>query len=245
MKAERQNNILEILKEKKFATVEYLVTTLYSSAPTIRRDLNELRDKGYIKRSHGGAALADSENAPIHIDFRNQKHTAEKIRICQKASTLIKENSVIFIDCSTTTLHLADYIPQDKNITVVTNSFLLCARLSEKNIKTYCTGGILIPESKAFGGSKAESFTEDFCADIFFFSTHALDDNGKITDYSDIETSLRRVMMKNAKTTVFMCDSSKFSKTSAFNVTTLDKIDYIVTDVKLELKNPYKAINIY
>ena len=47
MKSERQENILEILKEKRFATVEFLAKTLYSSAPTIRRDLNEMEEKGF------------------------------------------------------------------------------------------------------------------------------------------------------------------------------------------------------
>ena len=51
MKSERQENILEILKGKRFATVEFLAKTLYSSAPTIRRDLNEMEEKGFVKRS--------------------------------------------------------------------------------------------------------------------------------------------------------------------------------------------------
>ena len=93
MKSERQENILEILKEKRFATVEFLAKTLYSSAPTIRRDLNEMEEKGFVKRSHGGAMIADTENSPIPIDFRNRKNIYEKIGICKKASQLIKENS--------------------------------------------------------------------------------------------------------------------------------------------------------
>ena len=199
MKTERQDKILEILKERKFATVSYLSEHLYSSAPTIRRDLKELFEKGFIQRSHGGAILSDNENSPIPLDFRNQKQISEKIGICNKAASLIKESSVIFIDCSTTTFHLADHIPQNKNITVVTNSYVLCSKLNEKNITTYCTGGILIPQSKAFAGKRAEMCVGDFCADIIFFSSHALDEYGRITDYSDIETNLRKTMLENAR----------------------------------------------
>lgn len=244
MKSERQENILEILKGKRFATVEYLAKTLYSSAPTIRRDLNDLEEKGFVKRSHGGAMIADTENSPIPIDFRNRKNIYEKIGMCKKAAELIKENSVIFIDGSTTTLHLADCIPQDKNITVVTNSLLVCARLCEKNITTHCTGGILVPSSKAFVGQRAEAVIRDFCIDTCFFSSHALNDEGKITDYSDMETSLRKVMLENSKTKVFMCDSSKFSKTSSFNVTDLDSVDYVITDAPITDAKNFKAKNI-
>ncbi len=243
MKSERQENILEILKEKRFATVEFLAKTLYSSAPTIRRDLNDLEEKGFVKRSHGGAMIADTENSPIPVDFRNRKNIYEKIGMCKKAAELIKENFVIFIDGSTTTLHLSDCIPRDKNITVVTNSLLVCARLCDKGITTHCTGGVLVPSSKAFVGQRAETAIRDFCFDICFFSAAALNEQGKITDYSDMETSLRKVMLENSKTKVFMCDSSKFSKTSSFNVTDLDNIDYVITDVPFNTKNS-KAVNI-
>ena len=243
MKSERQENILEILKEKRFATVEFLAKTMYSSAPTIRRDLNELEEKGFVKRSHGGAMIKDAENSPIPIDFRNRKNIYEKIAMCKKAAELIKENNIIFIDGSTTTLHLADCIPQDKNITVVTNSLLVCARLCEKNITTHCTGGILVPSSKAFVGQRAEAIIRDFCFDICFFSASALNDQGKITDYSDMETSLRKVMLENSKTKVFMCDCSKFNKTSSYNVTDLDSVNYLITDVAFDTKN-FKAENI-
>ncbi len=243
LKAERQENILEILKEKKFATVDFLVKNLYSSAPTIRRDLAELEKKGFVKRSHGGAMIADRENSPIPIDFRNRKNICEKILMCKKAAELIRENSVVFIDSSTTTLHISDCIPEDKNITVVTNSILVCARLWERNIPVHCTGGVLVNSSKAFVGQRAESFVRDFCVDTCFFSSYALNDEGKITDYSDLETSLRRVVLENSKTKIFMCDSSKFSKTSSFNVTDLDSVDYIITDVPYDT-GKFKAKNI-
>lgn len=245
MKSQRQNEIMEILKEKKFATVSYLAKKLFSSAPTIRRDLTYLEDKGFVKRSHGGAMLADENTTPVPIDFRTQTHTAEKMQICKKASGFIKENSVIFIDCSTTTLHLADFIPQGRNITVVTNSFPLCALLNEKNVTTYCTGGLLVPQSKGFVGKRAEAFLEDFCADACFFSSYALDDEGKITDYSDLETSFRKTMLKNSRLKIFMCDVSKVSKKSVFNVASLDDVDYVVTDKRLDLKKAFNAKNIY
>lgn len=244
MKSERQENILEILKEKRVATVEYLTKALYSSAPTIRRDLNELAKNGFVKRSHGGAMIAETENSPIPIDFRNRKKIYEKIKMCKKAVELIKENTVIFIDGSTTTLHLADYIPTDKNITVVTNSILVCAKLCEKNIITHCTGGILLPSSKSFVGQRAEAVIRDFCINTCFFSSCALNNDGKITDYSDMETSLRKVMLENSKTKVFMCDSSKFSKTSSYNVTYLDNVDYIITDKPPEFSGNFSAKNI-
>ena len=52
---ERQNRILEILSERKSATVEELCATLYSSGATIRRDLTVMENAGLLRRTHGGA----------------------------------------------------------------------------------------------------------------------------------------------------------------------------------------------
>ena len=51
---ERQNEILEYLKQNKTATVRDLATRLYVSDATIRRDLAEMEMLGLLRRSHGG-----------------------------------------------------------------------------------------------------------------------------------------------------------------------------------------------
>ena len=43
-------------------------------------------------------------------------------------------------------------------------------------------------------------------------------------------------MLKRAKTTVFLCDSEKFGRTSLYNLTSLDEIDYAV------LSDPYEEL---
>jgi DeoR family glycerol-3-phosphate regulon repressor len=66
-----------------------------------------------------------------------------------------------------------------------------------------------------------------------FFSSSSLSEDGTISDYSEEETSLRVCMAKMAKTKVFLCDETKFQKTSAFNLFTLSDIDYVVTGAPL------------
>ena len=43
LKKERQQKILDIIKEKQYASVSTLSKLLYASLPTIRRDLTELQ----------------------------------------------------------------------------------------------------------------------------------------------------------------------------------------------------------
>lgn len=57
IKNPRQADILNILEQYAYASVELLAKLTYASEPTIRRDLIYLESKGYIVRNHGGATL--------------------------------------------------------------------------------------------------------------------------------------------------------------------------------------------
>ena len=64
---------------------------------------------GLVVRSYGGAELKkDSINTPI--EMRLQKNHRQKDAIAKKAAELIKENSTVFIDASSTSLHMATYL---------------------------------------------------------------------------------------------------------------------------------------
>lgn len=243
LKNQRHYEILEILKKESFAEVRTLSQRLYASHPTIRRDLDYLEKQGYVKRSHGGAILADDKiNTPI--SFRKGTKAREKAQICKLASTLIKPGSLIFTDASTTASHLADYIQPKDNITVVSNGYNICRSLAENDIRIFSTGGKLMKSSMAFVGKQAEESVKSFNADYLFFSSSSIDENGAISDYSEEERSLRVAMYERSAKSVFLCDSSKFDKTSAFREFTLSDIDYIITDafIKEDILNKYKLI---
>lgn len=229
LKSQRQNEILDILKNENFVTVTELSRRLYSSLPTVRRDLNVLEAEGYIKRCHGGAMLlAGEENTPIY--FRREKNAKEKTMMCRVAAELISDRDVIFVDASSTVFHISDFLEEKKEITVVTNSHLAAQRFLERNMATYCTGGKLLKESFVYAGYAAETAASLYNADIMFFSAASLSDDGMISDWSDEERSMRAVMNKSAKISVFMCDSSKIGKVSAFKLFSLDSVDYLITD---------------
>ena len=235
LKNKRHNEILEILKQEGFAEVRVLGERLYASQPTIRRDLDFLEKQGYIKRSYGGAVLAnDKTDTPI--SFRKSTNAKEKTHICKLAATLISSGALIFADASTTVSHLSSFIQKNDNVTVVTNGYYLCNLLAEKDIKVFSTGGRLLKNSMAFVGSVAEETVGKFNADILFFSSSSLDATGLISDYSEEEISLRSAMKSGSGKSVFLCDSSKFNKTSAYRFFPLDEIDYTVTDTPLPSK---------
>ena len=239
-KNQRHNEILEILKNERFASVSDLSERLFASQPTIRRDLSFLENQGYLRRSHGGAIPADERN-DIPVSFRSGKHTRQKIRICRLASTLISNGSLIFTDASTTALHLAENIRQEQYISVVTNGYLACKIFCDRNIRVFSTGGRLLSDSLAFVGEGARQTVMQYNADIMFFSSSSLGDDGMISDFSEEETALRLYMATKAKIKVFLCDETKIGKSSAFNLFSLCDVDYAVTGAPLSAEVTQKC----
>ena len=229
-KEERYEKILEILNEENYISALELSKRLFVSLPTIRRDLAELSTRNQIKRNHGGARKISPEHISPPFDFRKTVNYNIKRKLCEKAAELITDNDMIFADGSSTVLQLAEFISPKKSITVVTNGMPLAMSLRKKGVKVYCTGGEICEESFAAAGFFSEELIKSFNFDIMFFSCSCVTENGTIADTSLLENTLRKAAVNNSKSTVFMCDSSKFNKSAPHNLMALCDTDFVITD---------------
>ncbi|MEN4336620.1 DeoR/GlpR family DNA-binding transcription regulator, partial [Streptococcus pyogenes] len=127
------------ITEENYVSLEDLMQLLNSSESTIRRDLGELEQEGRLHRVHGGAELFHSLQEELSNQEKSVKNSHIKKAIAQRASQLIYDNDVIFIDAGTTTEFLLPFL-QAKNLTVVTNSIHHAARLVELSIETIIVG---------------------------------------------------------------------------------------------------------
>ncbi len=236
IKDDRKSNILQILNERKYCTVQYLSKELYVAPITVRRDLKEMEDAGLILRCFGGATIPDHENREVPFEIRNKNNFNEKVEIAKKASRLIKNGDVIFMDASTTVSHIIEYVTDDMNITIITNSTYVLEKAKEKHIKCYSTGGMPVENSHALVGTIAENTIKSLFANVCFFSTQGINSEGVITDHSELETSLRRLMINNSQQQYYLFDSSKLSKQFAFRVTDINKITNYITDSDVDFK---------
>lgn len=224
-----------MLSKDNFISVNTIAERLYASLPTVRRDLTALENAGLVKRCHGGVMLYEGkETSPVY--FRQGKCAQEKARMAKVASTLLRVGDVIYADASSTALHMADNIDRSGKHTVITNGLLAAKKFAESGAVVYSTGGRLLTESYAFVGHTSEESLDKYNADIMFFSAASLSDKGMISDWSEEECNMRVAMSRHAKVKVFMCDSTKFSSTSAFKLFSLSKVDYVVCDSPLSDK---------
>jgi len=229
LKQERQEEILQMLNARRYCTVAHLAKALYVANITVRRDLEEMERKGLLTRCHGGATLPDYENREVPFEIRDKENSVAKDAIARKAVKLIGDGDTIFLDASSTASHLLNYI-DDRNVTIITNSVWNLEKLRGKGIKCYLTGGALLENSHALVGKIAEETISGLYADICFFSSQGVTEDGIITDFSEEETRLRKCMIRNAKKSVFLYDHTKIGKRFLFQVWDTQNLFAAITD---------------
>jgi len=90
---ERMDQIMKILKENHYVTVEYLVEKIRYSPASIRRDLTLLEKQGLVKRSYGGVTLGDANISPYR--FRQHSMKVAKNAIAKRAADLVKDGDTV------------------------------------------------------------------------------------------------------------------------------------------------------
>lgn len=232
LKLERQEQILQLLKERRYCTVSHLAKALFVANITVRRDLEEMEKNGLLQRCHGGAMLPDHENREIPFEVRDRENSLAKDRIARKAAELIHDGDTVFLDASSTASHIIDHIHGKQNLTIITNSIRVLEKLRGQKVRCYLTGGVLLENSHALVGKIAEETVTDLYADVCFFSSQGITEDGVVTDFSEDETRLRKCMIKNAKKSYFLYDQSKLGKRFLFTVCDMDSLSGTITNEK-------------
>ena len=226
--SERQNDILNILKDKKSADVTHLAKALYVSEATIRRDLAEMKGIGLIERRHGGAFLPENTDE-ISLFFRMEENAGEKEKVATKALCRIPQFKSVFIDSSSTALALAERIDLSFK-TVVTNSLPTALQLSKKpNINLILLGGSVHFNTNSTTGSFTARQVEEFTFDLFISSCAAVIDNASFERSLELK-ELKRVAFLHSKKKLLLVDHTKFSSHGTYKLASLSDYDIIVTD---------------
>ena len=230
---ERQELILSHLKENRFATIKDLSKIVWASESSVRRDLKALEQKGLVTQIYGGVTLADFAGNVVPIGLRDSYNSTVKDELAKRASKHIFDGATIFMDGSSTVKRIIPHLNHFTNLKIITNNQLIFSECNNPGIKLYCTGGLYNSQSNIFAGSAAESYIDSVSADILFFSSQAISDEGEISDVSEEETSLRKKMLARSKKKIFLCDSSKLGLKKTFTLCRKDDVDAIICDKKL------------
>jgi len=229
---QRQEEIVRLLNREGGVRVAALARRFSVTEETIRRDLNQLADAGRIRRSHGGAVPVERGDYEVPYWQRETQHQLEKAMIAREAIHRIKDGDSLILDASTTAWHMAKCMP-DRSIRVVTPSVriaLVLARLPKAEV--VIVGGMLSPTSLSAVGPNAEDMLRRYQVKKAFVSCRGVDLARGISDASDGQASLRRVMIDQADTSYLLADYSKFDVRSLSVVCPIERFHEVLTDTQ-------------
>jgi len=94
---QRQDRILQLLRQKQLASVAELATHFHVTPATIRRDLEVLEEQGSLKRFFGGVEYILPQSEYVRYQLGKDDQTPAKQAIAKRAAGMIANGTRFFL----------------------------------------------------------------------------------------------------------------------------------------------------
>lgn len=253
---ERQQLIMQMLRDKGNVSTNELSIALSVSPVTIRKDLTKLSNDGLITKTHGGATLLTQiqVEAPENVwqsdfNFKTRELTNKdaKEMISEYALSLIQDNQCILLDGSSTALTLAKKLSRFNKLLVITNGiYTMLALKDNPAINVIMIGGMVTKNSGSVEGLLGADLLNHIHIDTAFVSARGFSVKEGFTDFNVYEVELKKAMLKKCNKVVALLDSSKFEHVSTSSFLAATDADLLLTDdqISKEYLQKYMSNNI-
>ncbi|MGV1004484.1 MAG: DeoR/GlpR family DNA-binding transcription regulator [Candidatus Nanopelagicales bacterium] len=234
---ERQAEIVSRARSAGRVEVAELAERFEVTAETIRRDLTALESAGHLRRVHGGAILIDFLGFEPALAVRESVNLAEKEQIARAALAELPEDGAIALDAGSTTFRLAELIPGDRELTVVTNGLPIAMSLAGRpRLTVHLVGGRVRARTLATVDDSAIEFMHSIYVDVAFLGTNGISLERGLTTPDRAEAAVKKAIVQSARRTVVLADHSKFETDHFANFADLADVDVIVTDARVDAR---------
>jgi DeoR family transcriptional regulator, deoxyribose operon repressor len=234
----RLTKIFDTIKISNAATIRELANKLNVSEMTIRRDLTILEKENLIKLIHGGAVLNPASESKASsryslIDSGSHRR-AEKMRIGQKAATLLEPGDIIGMDLGMTMECFGRSIPDNLPLTVLCYSLNVLLEVYHKNeCKLIFAGGYFHENTLMFESKEGLRLLSSVRTTKAFLAASGVTKDLGITTPDHHEMEAKSTLMKNCRTKILLVDSSKFGVVSTTHFADISDFDIIISDTEI------------
>ncbi len=228
---ERREKVVQYIADQGYCTIAALSESLGVSEMTIRRDVTRLAAQGRVRSFRGGVGAPPRQDV-VGSDYslRDLKMGAAKRAIAREAIELVAPGSVIALDAGTTTSQVAQMMPADRKLQVVTHSLpAVSALVGNPGVEIICLGGILHPESLSFDGPATLAAIEALQIETLFLAASGISERGAFCG-NGFDAITKRALIDVASSVVLLADSSKFDASAMVRICGWEVIDSVVID---------------
>ena len=234
---ERQKKILDLLTQQRIIKTQDIAEHLGISNLTARRDLDVLREQGYVRRVHGGAILIpDSIPNPVSEIIQTKKYAPKESEeaIGKLAASMVEEGDIVYLGNGVVTLEVAKNLVKIPNLTFITGSMSIANFLLYTNSKLFVLGGFVDPYEQNIYSRTAMDQMEKFYPTISFMGCEGVTAAHGITCHYQPGAELGYIAVRNSARSVFVVHSRKFGTDAMNKVCDLSELYAIVTDDGLD-----------
>ncbi|MDB6178350.1 DeoR/GlpR family DNA-binding transcription regulator [Paracoccus sp. Z330] len=184
---------------------------LQTSEITIRRDLSG-QDSGLLCLG-GYIMFAEGAGERYSLSRAQDTNAGEKQRLARKAAKLIEPGDTIFIDCGSTLQYLAAAVPEDANVTVVTQALNIADEIAKRRgVSLILLAGHYHPESGSFSSQTALDMLAEVNITKGFFSAAGVHERAGVTCFHFHEVAVKRHAIRRSHRRILVCDPSKLGR---------------------------------
>jgi DeoR family glycerol-3-phosphate regulon repressor len=231
MLIDRHAQILDLAKRQGRVEVDHLAARFAVSVQTVRKDLNELCNRGALQRVHGGAVFPSTiEN--MQYEARRRIAATAKEAIGRAAAALIPDHASVFLNIGTTTEAAAQALTRHDGLMVITNNINVANRLRVlPGFEVVIAGGVVRASDGGIVGEAAVDFFRQFKADFAIIGASALDSEGALLDFDFREVKVAQAIIANARHVILVADAGKFDRTAPVRIAHMSQLGTFVTDI--------------
>jgi len=244
-KKERQAYILKQINQKQKIISSDICHEINVSEDTIRRDLQELADKGKLIKVHGGALSLDyDENS---ITFPGNTKTDPTILIARKTAPLIQDGMFIMTSGGSTTAQLAKTLSSSLKATFISGSIQAIVEYTRHpSVDVIIIGDKVSKTGKLTVGSEAIAKIKQIKADICLLDAQAIDAVHGVSENDWEAAQIKKAMIESSQKTICICHAEKLNQIKPVHLCTLQRIHTLITELDAghPLLNPYRAAGV-
>jgi DeoR family transcriptional regulator, fructose operon transcriptional repressor len=232
---ERQRAITDLLLalEDRRATVLQISERLEVTTETVRRDLDVLERRGLLRRIRGGAQLLDATPFEVALAARHAEQFDDKRRIAARLVDELPDGGVMVLDSGSLTLFLAQVIPRDRALTVVTNNLPAARYLADhEQVRVITLPGTIRGLTSAAVDAWTSRRLQTLTVDVAVVGVNGMSVAQGLTTTNPEEASAKRAMLMTARRRIVPVISSKLGRNSFCSFAAVAELDLIVTDLQ-------------
>lgn len=225
----RRDEILRRLATGHSVLAATLAVEFGVSEDAIRRDLRALAAEGHCRRVYGGALPVSVSSAPMAA--RVDKAWDRKEALARTAATTIQRGELVFLDNGSTNLALADLLPEDHELTVVTNSIdIASAVLRRADLQLIVIGGAV---DAAVGGcidATAVLGVSKLNIDRCFVGACSISASSGISAFHLADATFKQALLRASRQSVVMATNEKLDTSAPHRVARVGEISLLVVE---------------